>query len=113
MSDFPCPLCVRNSPVAADKTGGICYGGGMWSRRIARAIIDAEMAFTGFVRLDRQTEARLAVYLDDDERARLLSDTGAATLMDAFIELMPEDYDIRACYEGLKAKPFPDVRRRQ
>jgi hypothetical protein len=97
---------------AADKTGTICYDCRMaelLGERIAKAIIDAEMAFSGYVRLDRQTEARLAVYLNDAEQARILADAGADNLMDAFIELMPAEYDIRACDEGLKATPFPAV----
>ncbi len=100
------------------KTGSSRYMWAMlWGERAVRAIIDAEMAFSGYVRLDRKTEARLSVYLDDDEQARLLADAEIMTgkpqesLSDAFIMLMPDDYDIQLCMEGLKARPFPAAAR--
>jgi hypothetical protein len=86
-----------------------------FGERVIRYIVTEEMKLVGCIILDN-ISARLAAYLDEPERTRLLAEASAASgqevidLFDAFVELLPMDYHIEAVLRGIKLKPFPPRR---
>jgi hypothetical protein len=85
-----------------------------WGKRIAALIIDTEMLLVGYVRLSKDTSKRIASYLEEEDlRQRFIADAEKVSgeppkdLGDAFISLLPDNYEVKLCIEGMKAKPCP------
>jgi hypothetical protein len=86
----------------------------IWGARIAALIIDTEMLLVGYVRLNKDTSKRIAAYLEEENlRERFMADAEKLfgeppkDLGDAFISLLPDDYEIKLCVEGITARPCP------
>jgi hypothetical protein len=88
-----------------------------FGERVIRCIIIEETKLVGCIFVDNLV-ARLTGYLDEADRVRLLADASAAAgeeitdLLDAFAELVPDDYAIEAVVQGFKMKPYPQRRAR-
>lgn len=83
-----------------------------FGERITRTIIEAETRRAGGVLFDELAD-RLAVFIDEQDRARFLADASAIArqpvqyLLDPFYLLLPIDCDVVCGMVGLRLRPWP------